>query len=56
MRYFSDVKFDKHTMENCFHNGHVTFFSFICGIGVSEFTLPLNIPDNSSNVANKIDH
>ena len=39
VRYFSDVKDDKHTIETCFHNGNVRFFSLICEIGGSRFTV-----------------
>ena len=48
VRYFSDVKDDKHTMETCFHNGNVRFFSLICEIGGSGFTLPFNVKSGSS--------
>ena len=30
-------------METSFHTGNVRFFLFICEIGVSGFTLPLNV-------------
>ena len=40
VRYFSDVKDDKHTIETCFHNGNVRLFSLICEIWGSGFTLP----------------
>ena len=37
VRYFSNVKDDKHTMETCFYNGNVRFFIFICETGVSRY-------------------
>ena len=48
VRYFSDVKDDKHTMETSFHTGHIRFFSFSCEIWVSGFTLPLNVKSGNS--------
>ena len=49
VRYFSDVKDDKHTKETIFHTGNVRFFlPFICEIGVSGFTLLLNIKSGNS--------
>ena len=45
---FSDVTDDKHTIETCFRNGNVRFFSLICEIGGSGFTLPFNVKSVSS--------
>ena len=47
-RNLLDVKDDKHTMETSCHAGNVRFFSFNCEIGVSGFTLPLNVKFGNS--------
>ena len=47
LSFFSDVKYGKHTMETCFHNGIVRFILFICEIEVTWSNLPLNV--NSRN-------
>ena len=43
VRYFFDVKDDKHRMETSLHIGNVLDLKFICEIWVSGFTLPLNV-------------
>ena len=35
-------------METSFHSGNDTFLSFICEIGVSGFTPPLNVKSGNS--------
>ena len=39
---FFGIKFDKYTMETCFHNGNVRFFSFFLWNWSVHITLPLN--------------
>ena len=47
VRYFSDVKDDKHTIETCFYNGNVRFFHLFWN-GVSGSSLPLKVKSENS--------